>query len=510
MRDEKCEMKADDIANCVRNWWESPIANTIHKRIPENSWSVLAAIVLERKVAVQADKTTAGQQQGNNTSTSSQSSAVPLKQQQHAEVVAIGVGTQCVGRKKLDKNGHVLHDSHAEILAKRSFQRYLALEVQQINNKLPDEQQTGNNKYKSEKLEWNPETKKYRLGDDWKVHLYSSQSPCGDAAIYPVYSDAEAAVDNQEKSASVLDGGGDGNGPPAKRVKRITGAKPLFANTETMSEQSINSLRTKPGKSTMAEPDRTYSMSCSDKIASWNVHGLQGALLSQTLDPIYLFSVTVTHDTQTTEEDQRSALERGVCERVRHFPMTPKDVGMGYQNNHDCLCQVSAGASSANTGPVPVRYPFLRPGPDITPSTSWTPKPSPLCFNWCRDGFSPSSGEQKTIIETTLGTHGLRQGVNLKVGHTATTRSRLSKSAALERSVVAMSSNALPSALDSNNCNSNAAITTTYIDFKKKEPSPYSVLKKRFRDDWFKTWVVTPLEHNRWVVVSSPGCDLST
>ena len=54
--------------------------------------------------------------------------------------------------------------------------------------------------------------------------------------------------------------------------------------------EAVGVLRTKPGR---ADSEPTLSMSCSDKIALWNVIGLQSALLSELIEPIYLSSIVI-------------------------------------------------------------------------------------------------------------------------------------------------------------------------------------------------------------------------
>ena len=54
--------------------------------------------------------------------------------------------------------------------------------------------------------------------------------------------------------------------------------------------ENFGAIRTKPGR---ADSVPSISMSCSDKIASWSVLGLQGALLSELFEPVYLSGMVI-------------------------------------------------------------------------------------------------------------------------------------------------------------------------------------------------------------------------
>ncbi|THU86121.1 hypothetical protein K435DRAFT_783003, partial [Dendrothele bispora CBS 962.96] len=67
-------------------------------------------------------------------------------------------------------------------------------------------------------------------------------------------------------------------------------------------------LRTKPGR---ADSPPTLCMSCSDKIAAWNVLGIQGALGSSFLEPLYLNEVVIGE----VPEQMRGVVKED-CERA--------------------------------------------------------------------------------------------------------------------------------------------------------------------------------------------------
>lgn len=73
-------------------------------------------------------------------------------------------------------------------------------------------------------------------------------------------------------------------------------------------------LRTKPGR---ADAPPTLSMSCSDKIATWNVLGFQGALASRLfVKPLYLNNVIIGEVTTDMQDTIREDCKRAFWTRL--------------------------------------------------------------------------------------------------------------------------------------------------------------------------------------------------
>ncbi|XP_040938707.1 tRNA-specific adenosine deaminase TAD1 isoform X5 [Gossypium hirsutum] len=96
---------------------------------------------------------------------------------QDTEVIALGTGTKCIGRSKLTHSGNIVNDSHAEIIARRALLRFFYAEIQCLND---------NNGFQNSIFESELDGSggiKYKIRAGWKLHLYISQLPCGDASL---------------------------------------------------------------------------------------------------------------------------------------------------------------------------------------------------------------------------------------------------------------------------------------------------------------------------------------
>ncbi|XP_006804935.1 double-stranded RNA-specific adenosine deaminase isoform X1 [Neolamprologus brichardi] len=232
-------------------------------------------------------------------------------------VVSLGTGNRCVKGEELSLKGETVNDCHAEIISRRGFIRFLYSELLKHYEGADDS------------IFEPAENNKLRIKSDITFHLYISTAPCGDGALF-------------DKSCSEA---GD----------EAQGHQPLFENAKQgkLRTKVENGEGTIPVESSAIVPtwdgiqhgERLRTMSCSDKILRWNVIGLQGALLTHFLDPIYLKSITLGY------LYSHGHLTRAVCCRLaRDGEAFTQSLPAPFKLNHPEVGRVSVYDSTRHTG----------------------------------------------------------------------------------------------------------------------------------------------------------------
>ena len=241
----KCPQMADEIAKAAIDKFESL---PLRLRQLDTQFTVLCGIIARNKV----------------------SSCL--------QVLSLCTGTKCCSHMETNRHGRgrVLSDSHAEVLARRGLERFLLLTMLSGSNPVGATATTDDVMMACTDGKW-------QLRDEWELHMYISDPPCGDCAIYQRL--------GQSSSTSRSSGSDASSG--LSHTTGFTGAKLLSkpftapgmdappvaqapATSRETGSQVLGAVRLKPMRSDLPDYKRSRSMSCSDKLCRWMRLGMQG------------------------------------------------------------------------------------------------------------------------------------------------------------------------------------------------------------------------------------------
>ncbi|XP_076068665.1 adenosine deaminase acting on RNA isoform X1 [Oratosquilla oratoria] len=200
------------------------------------------------------------------------------------QVISVSTGTKCISGDYLSLQGLCINDCHAEIVSRRCLVNYL---YNQLNRIAQNEDDSELILMKAE------EGQGYCVNPKYKFHLYINTAPCGDARIFSPHEEEAEQADRHPNRQS--------RGLLRSKIESGEGTIPIKAG--------IESIQTWDG---VLQGERLRTMSCSDKVAGWNIVGLQGALLSHFIQPVYLESIILG------SLFNASHMYRAVCGRIEH------------------------------------------------------------------------------------------------------------------------------------------------------------------------------------------------
>jgi double-stranded RNA-specific adenosine deaminase len=246
------------------------------------------------------------------------------------EIVSLASGSKCIRGVHLSDEGHAIQDCHAEIVARRAFVRFLYEELAKLSN--------AHAKCIFEKVEGS----EVRMKSNYKVHLYISKPPCGDATQF-TRSVLGGTRDLHDYSVDHQPCWNHYNTKTARKMgllrkKLECGEGGVVLDDVQTGQHTQNWHKLKSSRFTLSSDsieNRLCTMSCSDKILKWNVLGVQGAPLSILVKPIYLSSVVIGD----CDLFHHGHIVRGICCRFKS--RLNSDVPSASQVKHPRLYSVN-------------------------------------------------------------------------------------------------------------------------------------------------------------------------
>ncbi|CAG8962485.1 hypothetical protein HYFRA_00014220 [Hymenoscyphus fraxineus] len=227
--------------------------------------------------------------------------------------LAAATGMKCLPQKHIAKaQGVILHDWHAEILAIRSFNRFLLDECLALLNSEKKSSQYLRLREEHERTEM--DFQPFALIDGLDIHMYCSEAPCGDASMELIMSQQE---DSTPWDLPTPSNTSTSTSPPTTSTD-----PPTLHGRGYFSHLGIT--RRKPSR-----PDAppTLSKSCTDKLASTQSTSLLSSLTSLLISPqnMYLTSLILP-----SSQLSNIAVTRAFSPSGRLKPLQGKTWGGGY------------------------------------------------------------------------------------------------------------------------------------------------------------------------------------
>ncbi|RSL46382.1 hypothetical protein CEP53_010355 [Fusarium sp. AF-6] len=178
--------------------------------------------------------------------------------------LALATGMKCLPVPKVaESNGVGIHDWHAEILAIRTFNRFLLDECKRLLDE-DDDSSILRRTPRTTAKEGDMPLKPFEIRDDVKLHMYCSEAPCGDASMELTMAAQEDASPWPTPAATEL----------ASTDGKCLPGRAYFSQ--------LGVVRRKPAR---GDAPPTLSKSCSDKLALKQCTSLLSSLTSLFIDP---------------------------------------------------------------------------------------------------------------------------------------------------------------------------------------------------------------------------------